>query len=90
MTRAVASRRGAALIAGWALAVLATAATLGLSAVGALAAEPTATPVGGDVRTSPTAPGLAGDPLFAVAGVVVVGLLALGLTLLASSIAERR
>jgi hypothetical protein len=46
------------------------------------AADPTASPAGGDVRTSSTAPGLVGDPLFAVVGVVVVGLVALGATLL--------
>lgn len=37
-------------------------------------------PPGGDVRTT-TAPGLVGDPLFAVAGVFVVGLVALTVTL---------
>jgi hypothetical protein len=47
-----------------------------------VAADPTASPAAGDVRTSSTAPGLVGDPLFAVAGVVVIGLVALGLTLL--------
>ena len=47
-----------------------------------LAADPTASPAGGDVRTSPTAPGLVGDPIFAVAGVIVIGLVALGVTLL--------
>lgn len=48
----------------------------------AFAADPTASPAGGDVRTSSTAPGLVGDPLFAMVGVVVIGLVALGATLL--------
>jgi predicted small secreted protein len=56
--------------------------SLVLAAAPVLAADPTASPAGGDVRTSPTAPGLVGDPLFAVAGVVVIGLVALGATLL--------
>jgi hypothetical protein len=47
-----------------------------------LAADPTASPAGGDVRTSPTAPGFVGDPLFAVAGVAAIGLVAVGATLL--------
>ncbi len=72
--------------------VLAAAALLGSSAIAAavLAADPTASPAGGDVRTNPAAPGLVGDPLFAIAGVAIVGLLAVVLTLLAVRIAERR
>jgi hypothetical protein len=57
-------------------------ASLVLAAAPVFAADPTASPAGGDVRTSSTAPGLVGDPLFAVIGVVVVGLVALGATLL--------
>ncbi len=57
-------------------------ASLVLAAAPAFAADPTASPAGGDVRTSSTAPGLVGDPLFAVIGVVVIGLVALGATLL--------
>lgn len=53
-----------------------------LAAAPVLAADPTASPAGGDVRTSPAAPGLVGDPLFAVAGVVAIGLVAVGATLL--------
>ena len=57
-------------------------ASLVLAARPVLGADPTASPAGGDVRTSSTAPGLIGDPLFALAGVVVIGLVALGATLL--------
>lgn len=46
-----------------------------------LGADSTPSPATGDVRST-TAPGLVGDPLFAVAGVVVIGLVALGATLL--------
>ncbi len=46
----------------------------------ALGADPTPSPATGDVRSSTTAPGLVGDPIFAVAGVVVIGLVALGAT----------
>jgi hypothetical protein len=53
-----------------------------LAACPVLAADPTASPATGDVRTSSTAPGLVGDPLFALAGVVVIGLIAVGATLL--------
>ena len=62
--------------AGWLLVSLLLAATP------VLAADPTASPATGDVRTSSTAPGLVGDPLFALAGVVVIGLIAVGATLL--------
>jgi hypothetical protein len=48
----------------------------------ALGADPTPSLAVGDVRSSTTAPGLVGDPLFAIAGVVVIGLVALGATLL--------
>ena len=57
-------------------------ASLVLAAAPMFATDPTASPAGGDVRTSSTAPGLVGDPLFAVVGVVMVGLVALGATLL--------
>jgi len=74
------ARLGAALavVAAW----LVTAAT-------ALGADPTASPAGGDVRTTPAAPGLAGEPLLALAGVLVVGLLAAGITLLAVRMTSR-
>jgi hypothetical protein len=74
---------------------LATAAFLALPAVLAatgavLAVDPTATPAGGgDVRTNPAAPGLVGDPLFAIVGVAVVGLLAVVATLVAVRLADR-
>ncbi len=72
--------------------VLAAVALLCSSAIAAsaLAADPTASPAGGDVRTNPAAPGLVGDPLFAIAGVAIVALLAVVLTLLAVRIADRR
>lgn len=63
-------------VAGWLLVSLFVAASP------VLAADPTASPATGDVRTSSTAPGLVGDPLFALAGVVVIGLIAVGATLL--------
>jgi hypothetical protein len=57
-------------------------AWLVLAAAPVFAADPTASPAGGDVRTSATAPGLVGDPLFAIAGAVLIGLGAVGATLL--------
>jgi hypothetical protein len=42
------------------------------------------------VRTSATAPGLVGDPLFAVAGVVLIGLIAVGATLLYVRLTRQR
>ncbi len=68
-------RRGA----GAAAALL---AWLLLAAAPVLGADPTASPASGDVRSSSTAPGLVGDPLFALVGVVVIGLVAMGATLL--------
>ena len=65
-------------------------AWLGMAAFPALAADPTPSPAGGDVRTSATAPGLVGDPLFAIAGVVLVGLIAVGATLLYVRLTARR
>lgn len=59
-------------------------------ATAALGADPTASPAGGDVRTDPAAPGLAGDPLFALAGVAVVGLVAVVVTLAAVRLTARR
>ena len=54
------------------------------------AVEPTSSPAGGDVRSSSTAPGLVGDPIFAVVGVVAIGLVALGATLLYVRLTSRR
>ncbi len=54
------------------------------------AADPTASPASGDVRSSATAPGLVGDPLFAVAGTLVIGLAAAGATLLYIRLTDRR
>lgn len=53
-----------------------------LTAAGAMAADPSASPVSGDVRTSASAPGLVGDPLFALLGVLLIGLVATAATLL--------
>ncbi len=44
--------------------------------------SPGANPGTGDVRTNPAAPGLVGDPLFAIGGVVVIAAVAVGATLL--------
>ena len=65
-------------------------AWLAIAAIPALAADPTPSPAGGDVRTSATAPGLVGDPLFAIAGVVLIGLIAVGATLLYVRLTGRR
>jgi len=83
--------RGLRLTArGGTVAALAWVAFLLTIAV-ARAADPTATPApGGDVRTDPAAPGLVGDPLFAILGVALVGILAVALTLVAARIAGRR
>ena len=71
-------------------ATLASAAFL-VSATVAVAFDPTASPAaGGDVRTNPAAPGLAGDPLFAILGVALVGLVALVATLAAVRLTARR
>jgi hypothetical protein len=62
-----------------------------VTATAALAVDPTASAAGGgDVRTNPAAPGLVGDPLFALLGVAVVGLLAVAVTLAAVRLAARR
>ena len=76
MSRILAAPRRRLGTAGWLLVVLF------LAAAPVLAADPTASPATGDVRTSATAPGLVGDPLFALAGVVAIGLIAVGATLL--------
>ena len=71
----------------WLLALSALAAT----AAAALAVDPTASPAGGgDVRTNPAAPGIIGDPLFALLGVAVIGLLAVAVTLAAVRLSARR
>jgi hypothetical protein len=69
---------------------LAIAVLLSMASV-ALAVDPTASPAGGgDVRTNPVAPGLAGDPLFAVLGVALVGVAAVVVTLVAVRLTARR
>jgi hypothetical protein len=50
-------------------------------AAGALAASPTPAPEAGDPRSSGQGPGLVGDPLFALAAVVTIGVLAVVATL---------
>ena len=61
------------------------------SATAALAVDPTASPAGGgDVRTNPAAPGLVGDPIFALLGVAVIGLLAVAVTLAAVRLTAHR
>ena len=68
--RGPAALLGALLLASW------LAATV-------LAAEPSASPgAGGDPRSSGQGPGLVGEPLVALAVVAIVGLVALGGTLL--------
>lgn len=71
-------------------ALLGAPAALALLAGAALAASPSPSPPGGDVRTNPTAPGVVGDPLFALAGVLVVAAIAVVITLLAVRVAARR
>ncbi len=71
--------------------MLLAVAALAASSLVALAADPSASPgSGGDVRTNPAAPGLVGDPLFAIVGVIVVGLVAVALTLVAMRLADGR
>jgi hypothetical protein len=76
----VARLRGAAAATVAAIAVGIT--WLAVAAV-TLAASPTPTSgAGGDPRSSGQGPGLVGDPLFAIVVVVLIGLAALGGTLL--------
>lgn len=48
----------------------------------ALAAEPSASPLAGDPRSAGEGPGLVGDPLLAIGGVVAIALVAVVGTLL--------
>jgi hypothetical protein len=81
----LAGTAGRCLVAGgWLLA------SLVLAVAPILAADPTASPAAGDVRSSATAPGLVGDPLFAVAGALAIGLVAAGATLLYIRLTDRR
>jgi hypothetical protein len=79
-------RAATGLARAWSLALLVLLA--GATAVRAV--DPTASPAGGDVRTNPAAPGLVGDPLFAILGVAVVGLLAVAITLAVVRLTARR
>lgn len=73
------------------IAAALAAGALFASVTAALAVDPTASPAGGgDVRTDPAAPGLVGDPLFALLGVAVIGLLAVAVTLAAVRLTARR
>ena len=49
-----------------------------------------ANPGSGDVRTTPSAPGLVGDPLFAVGGVIVVAAVTVAATLVAMRLERGR
>ncbi len=69
--------------------LMATTQSLLIVAV-ALAASPSANAGAGDPRSSGQGPGLVGDPLFAIVGVVAVGLAALLLTLAYVRITRRR
>ena len=82
MTRRLRALLGPRVLRRAASAAAVVVASLLLAAAPVLAADPTASPATGDVRSSSTAPGLVGDPLFALAGVVVIGLIAVGATLL--------
>lgn len=53
-----------------------------LAAAAAVAAEPTPTPIGGDPRSAGQGPGLVGEPLLAIGGVLAIGLAALLVTAL--------
>jgi len=72
------------------VAVVVLVAALACSAAPMLAADPSASPASGDVRSSATAPGLVGDPLFAVAGALAIGIAAAGATLLYIRLTDRR
>jgi hypothetical protein len=61
--------------------LIATAVWLAAAAQAALAQSPSATPVGGDPRSPGEGPGLVGDPVLAIGGVVLVALIAVGATL---------
>jgi hypothetical protein len=75
--------RALAIVFGSSFAWLATSVT-------ALAASPSPTSgTGGDPRSSGQGPGLVGDPLLAILVVAVIGLVALGATLLYVRITER-
>jgi hypothetical protein len=75
--------RAIAIAFGSSFAWLATSVT-------ALAASPSPTSgPGGDPRSSGQGPGLVGDPLLAILVVAVIGLVALGATLLYVRITER-
>lgn len=70
-------------------ALLGAGAALAVRVGTVLAASPSPSPAGGDVRTD-AAPGVVGDPLFAVAGVLLVAALAVGMTLIAVRVTARR
>lgn len=65
----------------FASAALTAAMLLLLTASAVLAQSPSATPIGGDPRSPGEGPGLVGDPLLAIGGVVLVALIAVGGTL---------
>lgn len=72
------------------MALLGATAALAVLAGTALAASPSPSPPGGDVRTNPTAPGVVGDPLVAILGVLLVAAITVGITLIAVRATTRR
>ena len=72
----------AALVAAVLHSLIITAVVLG--------ASPSPNAGGGDPRSSGQGPGLVGDPLFAIVGVIAVGLAALLLTIAYVRITSRR
>jgi hypothetical protein len=71
MTRIVHRLAAIAIMTAWWLAVATTA----------FAQSPSASPVGGDPRSPGEGPGLVGDPVLAIGGVVVIALITVGGTL---------
>jgi hypothetical protein len=63
------------------LALVACVAVCALGGPAALAADPTASPAVGDPRSPGVGPGFVGEPVLAIAAVVLIGLLALLATL---------
>jgi len=63
------------------LAAVGSLAAWLMFAATALAASPTPPPAGGDPRSSGQGPGLVGDPLFALAAVIAIGVVSVAATL---------
>lgn len=71
------------------VAMLATVVWLAFAMV-ALAASPSADPIGGDPRSSGQGPGLVGDPAFALVVVVAIGIASVTATLVYIRLTARR